>query len=267
MLDDVMCHARSPATTQYRARNGSRRLLVSGMLGLASIAAVLIGTPAQAADTVLIAAMGGYRKPVLELVEAFRQETGLQAQAAFGHVKQIETQAPQNPEVTFLIGDKSLLEPTGLFSRFDRLGMGRLVLVASKGKALAKPDDLKTPAFARIALAHPSRTVFGAAADACLKRLGFADALAPKLLEVESVPQVGSYIASGEVDAGFVNKTEALAIADRSGSSLEMPQSCYEPIEISLGTVKNRLLNDAAKRFLVFLQSDVARNIMTANGL
>ncbi|MGC4079409.1 MAG: hypothetical protein QM702_20685 [Rubrivivax sp.] len=38
------------------------------------------------------------------------------------------------------------------------------------------------------------------------------------------MPQVGSYVASGEVDAGFVNKTEALAIADRAGPALEMPQ-------------------------------------------
>jgi molybdate transport system substrate-binding protein len=60
------------------------------------------------------------------------------------------------------------------------------------------------------------------------------------LLEVEGVPQVGSYITSGEVDAGFVNKTEALAIAGRAGSVLELPQSCYDPIEISLGTVRDR---------------------------
>ncbi|MGC4079410.1 MAG: hypothetical protein QM702_20690 [Rubrivivax sp.] len=67
----------------------------------------------------LVAAMGGYRKPVLELVEAFRKETGTGGQAAFGHIKQIETQARQNPDVAFLIGDRNLLEPTGLFSRFD----------------------------------------------------------------------------------------------------------------------------------------------------
>ncbi|WP_256977249.1 molybdate ABC transporter substrate-binding protein [Bordetella genomosp. 10] len=235
--------------------------------GLLVLAALLAGAPVQAADGVLIAAMGGYRKPVLELVAAFHKETGLEAQAAFGHIKQIETQARQNPDVAFLIGDRNLLEPTGLFSRFDRIGTGRLVLVASKGKPLAGVDDLKGPAFARIALPHRVRTVFGAAADACMKHLGLDGALAPKLLEVDSVPQVGGYIASGEVDAGFVNKTEALAIADRAGPSLEMPQSCYAPIELALGTVKGHTLTAAESRFEQFLQGDVARGIMDANGL
>ena len=262
-----MNDVRPPALNWHRAILQSRRFVVHGVLGLAGLATLLIGTPAKAADAVLIAAMGGYRKPVLELVEAFRKETGFEAQAAFGHIKQIETQARQNPEVAFLIGDKNLLEPTGLFSSFERLGMGRLVIVASKGKALSSVDDLKGPAFGRIAMAHRARTVFGGAAGVCMKRLNLADVLAPKLLEVEGVPQVGSYIVSGEVDAGFVNKTEALAIADRSGPSLEMPHTCYEAIEISLGTVKDRTLTAAQIRFQTFLQGEAARRIMVANGL
>lgn len=245
----------------------SRRVFARNLLGLACMATLLASTPARAAETVLVAAMGGYRKPVLELIEAFRKEAGVEAQAAFGHIKQIETQARQNREVAFLIGDKSLLEPTGLFSRFDRLGTGRLVLVARKGKSLNSPEDLKDAAFGRVALPHRTRTVFGGAADACVKRLYLADALSSKLIEVEGVPQVGSYLSSGEVDAGFVNKTEALALAGRAGPMLELPQSCYDPIEISLGTVRDRALTESQSQFQAFMQGDTARRIMTANGL
>ncbi len=267
MSTNVMDAAQFPVPIRHRALHRSRRFLASALLALAGLAALLVMSPARAADAVLVAAMGGYRKPVLELVEAFHQETGLEAQAAFGHIKQIETQARQNPEVAFLIGDRSLLEPTGLFDHFQRRGMGRLVLVARKGKSLTGIDDLKGPEFGRIAVPHRTRTVFGIAADACMKRSDLAEVLAPKLLEVEGVPQVGSYITSGEVDAGFVNKTEALAIADRAGPSVELPQACYEPIEISLGVVKGRTLTDAQSRFQTFLQGDAARRVMAANGL
>ena len=265
-----------PAAVRRRALYPIRRLLARGLTrlftvvalaGLVALPAATAATAAQAADTVLIGAIGGYRKPVLEVIEAFRKETGLGAEAAFGHIKQIETQARQNQEVAFLIGDRKLLEPTGLFSGFERLGMGRLVLVAGKGRQLASLDDLKKPAFGRIALPHRTRTVFGNAAGACLAHMGLADELAAKLLEVDSVPQVGSYVVSGEVDAGFVNKTEALAIADRAGPALELPHACNEPIEISLGTVKDRTLTAAQRRFQAFLQGDVARGIMNANGL
>lgn len=266
MLNTVHLEVSPASLNRYRAAT-SRRQFTRNLLGLAGLATLLVATPVRSAETVLIAAMGGYRKPVLELIDAFRKETGIEAQAAFGHIKQIEAQARQNREVAFLIGDKSLLEPTGLFSRFDRLGTGRLVLVSSKSKNLSSLDGLKNSAFSRVAIPHRTRTVFGGAADECIKRLQLVDVLAPKLLEVEGVPQVGSYIATGEVDAGFVNKTEALALVGRTGAVLELPQDCYDPIEISLGTVKDRTLTKAQSRFQVFMQGDIARYIMAANGL
>lgn len=131
MLNTVHLEVSPASLNRYRAAT-SRRQFTRNLLGLAGLATLLVATPVRSAETVLIAAMGGYRKPVLELIDAFRKETDIEAQAAFGHIKQIEAQARQNREVAFLIGDKSLLEPTGLFSRFDRLGTGRLVLVSSK---------------------------------------------------------------------------------------------------------------------------------------
>ncbi|THU02018.1 molybdate ABC transporter substrate-binding protein [Lampropedia puyangensis] len=243
------------------------RLLSTAALTLHGLCSILLISPAQASDSLTIVSMGGYRKPVLELVDAFKKDTGLSVDAAFGHIKQIETQAAQNPDVTFVIGDKSLLEPTQLIAHFYPLGTGRLTLVTSKGKALSQVEDLSTPTFNRIAIPHSTRTVFGRAASACLKALGLTTTLEPKLVEVEGVPQVGSYLVTGEVDAGFINKTEAIAIADRTGSVIEVPTSCYSPIEISLGTVKNRSLNTTASQFQGFLQSDTARRILDANGL
>ncbi len=67
------------------------------MLAWVGLAALLICPSISAAETVLIAATGGYRKPVLELVEAFRKETGLEAQAEFGHIKQIKHRADRIP--------------------------------------------------------------------------------------------------------------------------------------------------------------------------
>src|SRR5256885_10198090 len=42
----------------------------------------------------------GYRKPVLELLQAFSQATDIRAEASFGNMKQIETQARRSEEHT-----------------------------------------------------------------------------------------------------------------------------------------------------------------------
>ncbi len=101
MLNAVNHDESTADLNQYRARRSSRRFFARNLLGLAGMVTLLVATPVSAAESVLVAAMGGYRKPVLELIEAFRKETGVEAQAAFGHIKQIETQARQNREVVF----------------------------------------------------------------------------------------------------------------------------------------------------------------------
>lgn len=53
--------------------------------------AVFFSASAVAADTLLLAAGAGYRKPVLELLQNFTQASGIHAEASFGHMKQIET--------------------------------------------------------------------------------------------------------------------------------------------------------------------------------
>src|SRR5256885_17127692 len=64
----------------------------------------------------------GYRKPVLELLQAFSQATDIRAEASFGNMKQIETQARQNPEIAVLIGDRAFVEPMQLAERYITLG-------------------------------------------------------------------------------------------------------------------------------------------------
>lgn len=200
-------------------------------------AAFFVTFNAWAADTLLVAAGAGYRRPVTQLLEDFSQSSGIQVEASFGNMKQVETQARQNPDIALLIGDQAFLEPMGLAERFQALGQGKLMLVAARGQPLAALSDLPEPRFARIAIAHRSQAVYGRAATTCLERLGLAQPLADRLLEVSTVPQVGAYLATGEVDAGFVNRTEALALAARAGDAIEAPQDCYDPIALSVGVL------------------------------
>ncbi len=222
---------------------------------------------AHAQQTLLIAAGAGYRKPVLELAELFAKDSGWRVEAAFGNMKQVQTQAEQNPEVALMVGDEEFLRPMGLFERYVPLGEGRLVLVAARGVQLKQVQDLKDSRFRRIGVPDRRQAVYGRAAFTCMQRQGLLDALAPKLLEVATVPHVGTYLVTGEVDAGFVNKTEAQAIEARVGDALELPLACHDPIRLSVGVLRGRADSPAARAFLDFVQSSMARAVLQRHGL
>ncbi len=222
---------------------------------------------AWAADTLLVAAGAGYRKPVLELLEGFSAAHGIRAEASFGNMKQVEIQARQNPEIALLIGDQAFLEPMGLAERFVPLGTGALVLVTAPGQPLAAMADLREARFRRIALPDRTKAVYGNAAATCLARLGLAQPLAGRLLEVATVPQVSAYVATGEVDAGFVNRTEALALQGRVGARIDAPQDCYDPIALSAGVLKGRAEGAAVRAFLGYLASPAARRVLERHGM
>lgn len=231
------------------------------------IFAVAISSGAFAADTLLLAAGAGYRKPVLELLENFSKTSGIRAEASFGNMKQVETQAQQNPDIAFIVGDRVFLEPMQLFERYVALGLGRLVVVVPRGQTINSLADLKDDRFKRIGMPDRTKAVYGKAAATCMERLGLTKALVGKMQEVATVPQVSTYVATGEVDAGFVNLTEALALEGRIGARLDAPASCYDPIELSLGVVKNRGDSAAARAFVDYLATPDARRVLERHGL
>lgn len=238
--------------------------------GLAPLLALLLAGSASLAhadEGLLLAAGAGYRKPVLELLQAFSQATGIRAEASFGNMKQIETQARQNPEIAVLIGDRAFVEPMQLAERYITLGQGQLVLVALRGQRLESVQDLARPEFKRIAIADRSKAVYGNAARICLERLGLVQTLGDRLVEVATVPQVSAYVTTGEVDAGFVNKTEALALKDRVGASVPVAASCHPPIELSLAVLKGRASSPQLQALLDFIATPQARRVLERHGL
>lgn len=234
---------------------------------LVTLVSLVMVASACAQEALWVAAGAGYRRPVLQLLEAFSQATGIPAQASFGNMQQVRIQAQENQNMALVVGDRVFLEPMGLFERYQPLGWGQLVLVTAKGQAIQSLQDLKDPRFVRIALADQAKAVYGHAAATCLQRMGLLPGLADRMLEVATVPQVAAYVATGEVSAGFVNRTEAIAQKDRTGAQIDAPQSCYDPIELSVGIVKGQDDKASVRAFSEFLKSPAARNILAQHGM
>jgi len=141
------------------------------------------------------------------------------------------------------------------------------VLAWPSGRTLAKAEDLVDPKFARIALPDERQAVYGKAASQFLARSALAQRLEGRLLMVANVPQVSAYLVSGEVDAGFVNLTDALGVRGRIGGFLEIDPALYDEVRIVAGVVEGRETLPGVEALAEFLATPEARTILTKHGL
>ena len=94
----------------------------------------------------------------------------------------------------------------------------------------------------------------------------------PRLKVVGTVPQVSAYLTSGQVDVGFVNLTEALAVQDKLGGVVALPagQGSYTEVEIVAAMPsesEHPLTLDGRNKFALFLRSAAAQDILKRAGL
>lgn len=237
-----------------------RRLLL--ILGL--IAAL----PAFA-QTLLIAAGAGYKKPLAEICAGFEKTSGIKVEQVYGNMGNVVAQARQSGDIAVIFGDQRYLDKVKdlAFARYLPLGNGRLVVAWPTGGKLTTPAGLADPRFARIAMPNPGAAIYGIAASEFMKSAGLAEALKERLQIVATVPQVSAYLITGDVDAGFINLTEALALKDKIGGYLEIDPASYAPIHI-VGAVLPAHAEDPALAALNdYLNGSEARTILARYGL
>ena len=155
----------------------------------------------------------GYKQMVEELGKAYRESGGALEEMYGGPIGQVLVQIKQGSGADVVISDRGALEAAsqGLeFGRIEPLGDTVLVLAWRKGLSLESPKDLEKQEFARVAMPDPKAAIYGRAASAFLKSSGIGEKLGERLAVVSTVPQVFSYLASGEMDAGFVNRVMVL---------------------------------------------------------
>ena len=116
-----------------------------------------------------------------------------------------------------------------------------------------------------IALADPKAVPAGVYAKAWLEKLRLWPAVQPKVIPTENVRAALAAVASGNVDAGVVYKTDA-AISKRVKIAYEVPQADGPDIRYPIALVKDSSQPEAAKKFLDYLSSKEAGQVFTRYG-
>lgn len=220
------------------------------------------------AGNAILAAGAGYRATVDDLVQAYQAETGKKVDVIYGNMARVIAQAQAGGKADLVFGAKWFFDKAGLTKDPLVMGTGKLVLIRAKGVDVDTATGnrgLLNPKVKRVAMPDPKRAIYGRAAEQYLKNTGLYDKIKDKLLVVATVPQVGTYVMSGEADMGFVNLSHGGRIEPKVGG-ITILKKDYETIEIVLCRTSTPD-SDAVKSLSEFMHSAKAKEIAKKHGL
>ena len=152
--------------------------------------------------------------------------------------------------------DEKLLERM----RAQDFASNQLVLVVGAPRTLPVKTmaDLAGPAVRRIAMGKVATVPAGRFAQRVLQDAGLWPALQNKLVQADSVRQVLDYVARGEVDAGFVYRTDAALMP----ATVQVVQTFSIPVRYSASVVGSSRFTAQAFAFVVHLKSPAAQAVL-----
>lgn len=237
------------------------------LISLAAVSALAAG--AANAAQVIVTTGAGYVKMVDALAALYQKETGVAVEKSFGgNIGQMLAQVKHGSGVNVVISDEASLEKfhDALAPDARHLGDTPLVLVWRKGLELKRPEDIALDSVKTVASPNPKAAVYGRSAAKWLKATGLDAKVAPKLQVVGTVPQVYSYVTTGNMDAGFVN----LAVLKSGTEALGGHASIRDEsavVHMTVRPVRGAEADADVKAFMDFLASEKAKPVLRKFGI
>ncbi|NRF94465.1 molybdate ABC transporter substrate-binding protein [Paenibacillus frigoriresistens] len=159
--------------------------------------------------------------------------------------------------------DKQLIEPTQQKS----LLINELVLVvpADSKVNVQKIDDLTNETVKHLAVGEPQTVPAGSYAKEALTNSKLWDPLQAKIVQGKDVRQVLTYVESGNAEAGFVYKTDALT-SKNVKAAFSVDPTTYTSIAYPAGIVKATKHSKETADFYTYLQSKEAQDVFVKYG-
>jgi len=243
-------------------------------LSLAAVSIVLAAFQASAwADEILVSAAASLTDVLKEISVSYQAKSKHTIKFNFGPsnglARQIEEGAPADlffsadlPQMDTL--DKNgRLEPS---TRKNLLSNQLVIIVPADSKlAISSPKDLLKADVKKIALAEPSSVPVGVYSSKYLTDEGLWDQVKAKVVPVQDVRATLASVESGNVEAGFVYKTDA-AISKKVKIVYEVPIDKGPKITYPAAIVRESKRKDAARDFLNYVQSPSAKDAFKRYG-
>jgi molybdate transport system substrate-binding protein len=209
----------------------------------------LTGVKATAfADEILVSAAASLTDVLKEIATGYQAKSKHTAKFNFGPssglARQIEEGAPVDMFFSADLPQMDNLDKNGRLepgTRKNLLSNQLVIIVPADSKlALSSPKDLLKADVKRIALAEPASVPVGVYTSKYLTDEGLWDQVKPKVVPVQDVRATLAAVESGNVEAGFVYKTDA-AVSKKVKIVYEVPMDKGPKITYPVAIVKESI--------------------------
>ena len=142
-----------------------------------------------------------------------------------------------------------------------------VIVPSAAARTQRAPQTLQNLAgadFKRIATGTPATVPVGRYTMEAVQKAGLTDALQPRWIFGESVRQVLNYVARGEVDAGFVYRTDALIAPDKT--RIAFTAATTTPVSYPIAAIAASKNAEGAQQFIRFVRSPAGAEILERFG-
>lgn len=230
------------------------------------------GLQAAAAEVTVFAA-SSLSDALREIAPLFTKTTGTTLRFNFGAsgtlTRQIKEGAPADVIVSADETHLNQLAKADLLlpgTRRTILANTLVVIVsADRNTSVKTLDDLAKPDVHRIAIGETAIAPVGTYTKEYLQKNGHWETLNTKMVPLDSVRAVLAAVESGNAEAGFVYKTDAL-ISKKVSIAIEVTQAEGPKITYPVAVLINSKQSEAAKVFADFLAGEEAQKVFAKFG-
>ncbi|WP_138751301.1 molybdate ABC transporter substrate-binding protein [Paenibacillus sinopodophylli] len=230
----------------------------------------------QPAETVelIISAAASMKDALTELQKTYEAaNTNIKLSFNFGASgalqQQIEQGAPADLFLSAAVKNMTALVDKQLIDSAQQVNLlnNELVVVvpADSAAAIGAIADLSKAEVKTVAIGIPESVPAGNYAKEALTSANLWDSLQTKSVQGKDVRQVLQYVETGNADAGFVYKTDALT-SDKVKIAFTVDQASYKAIQYPIGIVKATKHSQEAEQFYTYLQTQEALDVFVKYG-
>ena len=232
-------------------------------------------------DSATVAVSSNFAATARGLVEVFEAQNIHEIRVATGSSGKLYAQIQNGaPFDVFLSAD--MARPEQLVAESIALGetlrvyaLGRLLLWRPKVPAAGGRSELGSspgPGWLsknrsrHVALANPELAPYGQASREVLEGLNLMDEVRPRMVFGENIGQTYAMVATGNATVGFIARAQLPTSDQLEGTVWEIPLALHLPIEQGVVQLSRAKENAAAKAFVAYLASDVAKEFIKKSG-
>lgn len=251
--------ARALSSLSLRQAAASAATLL--LIGTAQAAEVTVSAAASLTNAFKEAAQAfESRNPGTRVLLNFAASDALLQQIAKGAPVDVFASADQ--ETMDKAEAQKLLAPG---TRRNFVGNSLVLVTPSDSKLnLATLADLQQPAVAKVAMGNPASVPAGRYTQAALEAARLWPAVQAKAVLAQSVRQSLDYVARGEVEAGFVYRTDAFQMKDKVRIAFSVPTET--PVLYPIAALGGGPSTELGRKFVEFITSPVGLAVLEKYG-